>query len=86
MKTKFKFILLLSIFVIVSCNRNNYNSGKFSQATGLKLNGDDGFEYGGLKFKDKFIPPGLTFVQGGTFTKGNSKDNVMHDWNNTPSQ
>ena len=85
MKTRFKFILLLSIFVIVSCNRNNYKSGKISQATGIKL-GEDGFDYKGLKFKDKKTPPGLIFVQGGTFTKGNSKDNVMHDWNNTPSQ
>ena len=85
MKTRFKFILLLSIFVIVSCNRNNYKSGKISQATGIKL-GEDGFDYKGLKFKDKNTPPGLIFVQGGTFTKGNSKDNVMHDWNNTPSQ
>ena len=25
-------------------------------------------------------------LQGGTFTKGNVKDNVMHDWNNTPTQ
>ena len=46
------FLGLISIFVIVSCNRNNYKSGKISQATGIKL-GEDGFDYKGLKFKDK---------------------------------
>ena len=29
---------------------------------------------------------GMIFIQGGTFVKGNAKDNAMHDWNNTPSQ
>ena len=28
----------------------------------------------------------MIFIQGGTFVKGNTKDNVMHDWNNTPTQ
>ena len=28
----------------------------------------------------------MVFVQGGTFVKGNSKDNVLHDWNNSPTQ
>ena len=38
------------------------------------------------KFKGQPAGPGLIFVEGGTFTKGNVQDNVMHDWNNTPNQ
>ena len=30
--------------------------------------------------------PGLVFVEGGTFTMGKVEDDVMHDWNNTPTQ
>jgi gliding motility-associated lipoprotein GldJ len=30
--------------------------------------------------------PGLVFVEGGTFTMGKVQDDVMHDWNNTPTQ
>ncbi len=28
--------------------------------------------------------PGMVYVDGGTFTMGLVKDDVMHDWNNTP--
>ena len=28
----------------------------------------------------------MVFIQGGTFVKGNAKDNVLNDWNNTPTQ
>ena len=30
--------------------------------------------------------PGLVFIEGGTFTMGKVEDDVMHDWNNTPTQ
>ena len=32
------------------------------------------------------IPSGMVFVEGGTFTKGRIQDDVMHDWNNMPTQ
>ena len=32
------------------------------------------------------IPAGMVFVEGGTYTKGRIQDDVMHDWNNTPTQ
>ena len=28
----------------------------------------------------------MIFIKGGTFVKGNSKDNVLQDWNNSPTQ
>lgn len=87
-------VFIFSLIILVGCNRNSYKSGKnTSEATGWEVNyksGDDkkGFQYEGFgKFKEpKFNPPGTVFIQGGTFTKGNVKDNVMHDWNNTPTQ
>ena len=82
-------IFTFSILILVGCNRNSYKSGKnISQATGWQVNNENGFQHEAFnKFKEpKFNPPGTRFVQGGTFTKGNVKDNVMHDWNNTPTQ
>ena len=81
-------ILLCSILTLsIGCNRNNYKSGKnISQATGWKINSADGGFKFNTKFKGQQTAPGMIFIQGGTFVKGNAKDNVMHDWNNTPSQ
>ena len=86
MKKTSLYILIFSIFFIVSCNRNSYKSGKnISQATGWKINSEGGFQLS-TKYKGQGDAPGMRFVQGGTFVKGNSKDNVIHDWNNTPTQ
>ena len=36
------------------------------------------------KAKDQQTGPGLVFVQGGTFTMGQTDEDVMGDWNNIP--
>jgi len=45
---------------------------------------------GGFKvntnFQDQETPVGTVFIEGGTFTKGKVQDDVMHDWNNSPTQ
>ncbi len=87
MNNKSFLVLLFSLIIIVSCNRNSYKSGKnISQATGWKINSVDGGFKLNSRFKGQINAPGMIFVQGGTFVKGNTKDNVMHDWNNTPTQ
>ena len=81
------FILIFSLIFIISCNKNSYKSGKnISQATGWKINSSDGGFKLNSKYKGQINAPGMIFIQGGTFVKGNTKDNVMHDWNNTPTQ
>ncbi len=70
------FALLLS-----SCGRNNV-----SRATGWSINAKDGgFQYN-VDFEEQETGPGLVFIEGGTYTKGQVQDDVMHDWNNTPTQ
>ena len=87
MKKTTLFIFLFSLIFIVSCNKNSYKSGKnISQATGWKINSTDGGFKLNSKYKGQINAPGMIFIQGGTFVKGNTKDNVMHDWNNTPTQ
>ena len=86
MKKSYIFLLSAIIFFSYSCNRNSFKSGKnISQATGWKINSENGFK-AETKYKGQINAPGMIFVQGGTFVKGNAKDNVMHDWNNTPTQ
>ena len=77
-------VLLLSVLVI-GCNpfKNNNN---ISQATGWDISSKNGGYKNNKAYKGQNLGHGLTFIEGGTYTKGNVKDNVMHDWNNTPTQ
>lgn len=57
-----------------------------SRATGWGINSKDGgFQYN-TEFEDQESGPGLVFIEGGTYTKGQVQDDVLHDWNNTPTQ
>ena len=79
--SKFSLFVALGMMVISSCGRNNQ-----SRATGWSINSKKGgFQYN-VDFEDQETGPGLVFIEGGTFTKGQVQDDVMHDWNNTPSR
>jgi gliding motility-associated lipoprotein GldJ len=65
-----------------SC-KNSSSSKNVSRATGWNINAKEGgFQYNS-DFKEQETAPGLVFVEGGTFTKGQVQDDVMHEWNNT---
>lgn len=67
------------------CNSSNGSSKNTSRATGWQINArEGGFQYN-TDFREQETAPGLVFVEGGTFTKGKLQDDVMHDWNNTPT-
>jgi gliding motility-associated lipoprotein GldJ len=80
--------LLLSLVIMfgfTSCSKKSDSKGG-SRATGWKINDKKGgFQYAS-NFKKQATGPGLVMVEGGTFTMGRVQDDVMHDWNNTPSQ
>ena len=79
--SRFTLFALLSGLIISSCGRNNQ-----SRATGWSINSKKGgFQYN-VEFEDQETGPGLVFIEGGTFTKGQVQDDVMHDWNNSPSR
>ncbi|MGB5435946.1 MAG: gliding motility lipoprotein GldJ [Maribacter sp.] len=70
---------------VTSCSKKSSSSKNVSRATGWKINAKEGgFQYN-TDFKEQETAPGLVFVEGGTFTKGKVQDDVMHDWNNTPT-
>ncbi|QCW98918.1 gliding motility lipoprotein GldJ [Aggregatimonas sangjinii] len=71
-------------FTVTSCKKSG-SSKDVSRATGWKINAKEGgFQYN-TDFKEQETSPGLVFVEGGTFTKGKVQDDVMHDWDNTPT-
>ena len=72
---------------LTACKGGNTKSGggtkRFTSQTGWKPNDQKGWFFTGKQQKQKAWP-GMVYVEGGTFTMGLVKDDVMHDWNNTP--
>ncbi|ADY29890.1 MULTISPECIES: gliding motility lipoprotein GldJ [Cellulophaga] len=88
MKKQFIKVVLSCAVVagsITSCKKSS-SSKDVSRATGWKINAKEGGFQHNSDFKEQVTAPGLVFIEGGTFTKGKVQDDVMHDWNNTPTQ
>ncbi len=78
-------LVIAASMAVTGCNKSSSSSKNTSRATGWKINAKEGgFQYNS-DFKEQETGPGLVFVEGGTFTKGKVQDDVMHDWNNTPT-
>jgi gliding motility-associated lipoprotein GldJ len=75
------FVALAGLLFVACGGRSNMSRG-----TGWSINSKEGgFQYN-LEFEDQESGPGLVFIEGGTYTKGQVQDDVLHDWNNSPSQ
>lgn len=82
----FKILLVLALTVATTGCKKSSSSKNTSRATGWQINSrEGGFQYN-TNFKEQETAPGLVFIEGGTFTKGRVQDDVMHDWNNSPTQ
>lgn len=55
-----------------------------SDVTGWNYNDKNEGGYRVAKAAEQGLGPGLVFVQGGTFTMGQTEEDVMGDWNNIP--
>jgi gliding motility-associated lipoprotein GldJ len=79
-------ILLSSAVLLVSCKSGGLFKKKAekSEATGWNYNDKNMGGYQVAKTKEQGNGPGLVFVQGGTFTMGQTEEDVMGDWNNIP--
>ncbi|GIZ08541.1 gliding motility lipoprotein GldJ [Flavobacterium sp. UMI-01] len=80
--TILQFMLSMTIAIVSfsSCSKKS-SSSSASRATGWDVSGKKV-----ASNKVQTAGPGLVFVEGGTFTMGKVQDDVMHDWNNTPTQ
>ncbi len=83
----FSLIALSSTLILTSCGGGNTQGGggtkKFTSKSGWRPNDRKGWFFAGKQQKEKSWP-GMVYVEGGTFTMGLVKDDVMHDWNNSP--
>ncbi|MBE7688641.1 gliding motility lipoprotein GldJ [Tenacibaculum finnmarkense genomovar ulcerans] len=79
-------LLVITALMVASCKSNSGSSSK-SSLTGWNFNDPN---YGGyIKGEDKKgkeTPPGMTHIEGGSFTMGLVQDDVMFDWNTTPQK
>ncbi len=79
--------VLLAVFaagLLVSCGKKGRTS---SELTGWNFNDPT---YGGFtantNYQGQKTPPGMVLIEGGTFTMGRVQDDVMFDWNTTPTK
>lgn len=84
----FSLIALSSTLALTSCGGSGTKKGGgtgkgFVSKTGWKPNEKSGWFFTGKPQNQKGWP-GMVYVDGGTFTMGLVKDDVMHDWNNSP--
>ncbi|MCQ2224809.1 MAG: gliding motility lipoprotein GldJ, partial [Paludibacteraceae bacterium] len=73
-------LLMLAGFTLASCGEKKLKDSKESNATGWKYNDK---ENGGFQVVNGYVqetPPGMTFVEGGTFTQGRVIEDVIGDW------
>ena len=84
------YVLLLVLVILFSSCRSITNlftsRGEKSQATGWKINDPSN---GGFSLATSYgaaqTPPGMIFIEGGSFTMGGVQDDIMYDWNATPT-
>jgi gliding motility-associated lipoprotein GldJ len=86
MQVKNFLILLSSTVLLASCKSGGLFKKKAekSDVTGWNYNDKNMGGYQVAKTKEQGNGPGLVFVQGGTFTMGQTEEDVMGDWNNIP--
>ncbi len=88
MRVKNLTILLSCLVLMASCKNGGFSLFKKkkdkSDVTGWNYNDKNEGAFKVSKAKEQGLGPGLVFVQGGTFTMGQTEEDVMADWNNIP--
>ena len=88
MKSTLKFFsyLVLAFILFTSCKSGSSGGSSHSELTGWNFNDPNYGSYIKGEFKDGNVPPGMVYIEGGTYTMGLVQDDVMFDWNTTPKQ
>ncbi|HPR60550.1 MAG TPA: SUMF1/EgtB/PvdO family nonheme iron enzyme [Prolixibacteraceae bacterium] len=83
------FLLILLIVGLVSCKDSKQSGstrskGSASRTTGWQSSDMEVFGFSDPSFIEQQTGPGLSFVQGGTFSMGRIDEDVLKEWNNQP--
>lgn len=73
--------LVLVTLMMGSCNRKG---GERSSATGWKYNDQEWGGFEKLEYEGQVTGPNLVIIEGGTFTMGQTEEDVTFEWNNVP--
>jgi len=83
-------LVFISLLIVTGCSlfggggNTAASTGNESQATGWEYNNPDN---GGFEVKTNYLEepgPGLVLVEGGTYTMGQTEQDINYDWNNVP--
>lgn len=77
---KVVFLAVLAVFSLVSCKKKNEKSS----TTGWVYNDQKWGGFRKTESKGQETGPNLVLVEGGTFTMGNTQEDVTYEWNNVP--
>ena len=77
------FLLLAGIAVLSSCGGQK-SSNLVSSKTGWNFNDSKMGGFDVPKYEGQYIGPGLTFVEGGRFTMGQTEEDLTYENNNNP--
>ncbi|MFA7273437.1 MAG: SUMF1/EgtB/PvdO family nonheme iron enzyme [Crocinitomicaceae bacterium] len=78
--SKLLFVAIIGLGLVASCARET------SSNTGWEYNNPNNGGFQKVPFVDQETGPGLVLIEGGTFTMGQSENDVMFDWNNRPAR
>ncbi len=78
--SKIIFVAVVGLGLMASCAKER------SSNTGWEYNNPNNGGFQKVPFVDQETGPGLVLVEGGSFTMGQSENDVMFDWNNRPAR
>ena len=79
-KTVAKLLVLLTAVGFISCGSSANKSSK----TGWAYNDKQTVAFSVVKKYKQDTPPGMVFIEGGTFTMGRRAEDIPGEWNNIP--
>lgn len=77
-------VLMIAGMMLPSCKEKKLKDSKVSNVTGWKYNDKENGGFQVVNGYEQDTPPGMTFIEGGTFTQGRVIEDVIGDWNNIP--
>ncbi len=82
--TKFLLIAVVTMLFVSCHNRNSRNNTSLT-GWNSKDKAAGGFS-SNINYKGQQTPLGMVLIEGGTFTMGHVQDDVLFDWNTTPTK
>ncbi len=77
-------VMLITLVAWGCGSKDVTSSGKVSTTTGWDYNNPENGGFEVMTASEQATGPGLTLIEGGTFTMGKVQDDILYEWNNVP--